>query len=271
MTGTLTVALAQQPADRDPVDVVHQAAALGADVVVFPEMFSNGYARFEPGDRLAEAQWRAGALGLESRFVERCRAAAAEHSTHVVMTLLERGEPDPYNAALLIDPTGAILLHHRKVHICDFDSPESACGRGTSFDVGHIETEAGSVAVGLMICMDREFPDGAASLSSMGAEIVLVPNCCDLATDPDVGDVRLAQLRGRAFESVMGIAVTNYPAPKCDGHSIAVDPQGKVVAIAGTDRDILLAEFDLPAIRRTRRAEWFRWCPRDDGKARRAD
>ena len=196
---------------------------------------------------------------LDSPFVERLGTAAREHSVHVVATLLERGDPKPYNTALLIDCAGAIVLHHRKVHICDFDSPESGCGRGRAFDVAEIETAAGSVTVGLMICMEREFADAAASLSAKGAEMALVPNCCDLATDPVVGDVRLAQVRGRAFETVMGIAVANYPAPKCDGHSHAVDAEGRVIAMADADPAILLADFDIASIRHARQADSFRW------------
>ncbi len=74
-----------------------------------------------------------------------------------------------------------------------------------------------------------------------------------------VGDVRVAHIRGRAFESVMGIAVANYPAPKCDGHSLAVDPLGRVITLADAKPGIALATFDLEAIRRTRAAEHFRW------------
>jgi predicted amidohydrolase len=60
-----------------------------------------------------------------------------------------------------------------------------------------------------MICMDREYPEAARALSRRGGEIVVVPNCCDLATDTACGDVRIAQVRGRAFETAMGIAVAN--------------------------------------------------------------
>lgn len=259
MPHLLRIALAQQPGGEDPAGIVRRAAAGGAEIVVFPEMYANGYARFAPGDASAEAAWRAGADTPDGAFVGRCRDAARAHRVHVVATFLEAGDPDPFNAALLIDPRGDTVLHHRKVHICDFDSPESACGRGTTFDVAAIGTAAGPVRVGLMICMDREYADGAAALSAQGAEIALVPNCCDLATDPDVGDVRLAQIRGRAFEAVMGIAVANYPAPQCDGHSLAVDAVGRVIAVAGTGPAIVPAAVDIAAIRKTRDADWFRW------------
>jgi len=108
-------------------------------------MYSNGYACFDPNDPAAEARWCAEAESLEGDFVGRFREAAKAHRVHVVSTFLERAEPKPFNAALLIDPGGHSLLHHRKVHICDFDSPELACGRGSEFAACDIETVAGRV------------------------------------------------------------------------------------------------------------------------------
>lgn len=69
--------------------------------------------------------------------------------------------------------------------------------------------------------MDREYPDAAEKLSQSGAEIVLVLNSCQLFADAVVGNVRIAQARGRAFESVIGMVVANYPRPNADGHSLA--------------------------------------------------
>jgi predicted amidohydrolase len=87
----------------------------------------------------------------------------------------------------------------------------------------------------------------------------LVPNCCDLAADPVCDDVRIAQARGRAFETVIGIAVANYPAPRCDGHSFAVDPSGRIITMAGDSPGLTVAEFDIAAIRRARSVDRFRW------------
>jgi deaminated glutathione amidase len=255
----LRVALAQYPSGRDGAEIVTQAAKAQADIVVFPEMYSNGYARFDPNDRAARESWCAQAESLDGDFVGRFRAAAKTQRIHVVATFLERAEPKPFNTALLIDPDGSPLLHYRKVHICDFDSPEIACGRGSGFAACDIETRTARVRVGLMICMDREYPEAARSLSRQGAEIVLVPNCCDLLTDSAVADVRIAQTRGRAFETVTGIAVANYPAPRCDGHSFAVDPYGRIIAIADASPGLVSATFDLAAVRVARREDRFRW------------
>jgi deaminated glutathione amidase len=176
----------------------------------------------------------------------------------MVATFLERADPMPFNAAMLIDPDGRPALHHRKVYICDFDSPEIARGRGTAFAVGDIKTDAVSVRLGLMIRMDREYPEAARSLSRQGAEIILVPNCCDPAADPACGDVRIAQVRGRAFETVVGIAVANYPAPRCDGHSFAVDAFVSLIVMTDASPRLVLAAFDLAAIRKARHEDRFR-------------
>jgi deaminated glutathione amidase len=259
METCLTVALAQYLKGGDPAQIVGAAKAAGAEIVVFPEMYSNGYTRFEADDPAAEARWCAEAQSLDGDFVGRFRAAAQQYRMYVIATFLEKAEPKPFNAAVLIDPGGRPVLHHRKVHICDFDNPESACGRGTTFEVGDIETRAGPVRLGLMICMDREYPEAARSLSRQGAEIALVPNSCDLATDRTCGDVRIAQMRGRAFETVLGIGVANYPAPRCDGHSLAIDPYGRIIAMADHSPRLFIAAFDLAAIRKARREDRFRW------------
>jgi deaminated glutathione amidase len=255
----LRVALAQYLSGEEPARIVAEAKAASADIVLFPEMYSHGYARFDPDDAAARARWCAGAHTVDSDFVSKFREAAKTHAMYVVATFLEAAEPKPFNTALLIDPGGRSLVHHRKVHICDFDSPEVACGRGTTFAARDIEARAGRVRVGLMICMDREYPEAARALSRQRAEVLLVPNCCELAADPACGDVRIAQMRGRAFETVTGIAIANYPAPRCDGHSFAVDPFGAIIAIADEAPGLYIAIFDLAEIRRARIEDRFRW------------
>jgi predicted amidohydrolase len=257
-TVNLRVALAQYPSGCELAAIIREAKAAAADIVLFPEMYSNGYTPFDPDDLAAKARWLAGAQSVDGDFVRQSRDAARASGVHVVATFLEAAEPKPFNSAVLIDPRGEVVLHHRKVHICDFDTPEFACAPGDTFDVAEIETSAGAVRVGLMICMDREFPEAARALSSKGAEIALVPNCCALANDPDCGDVRIAQMRGRALETVMGIAVANYPAPRCDGHSFTVDARGQIIVMAGTSPGLSVAEFDLAAVRAARIEDDFR-------------
>lgn len=257
----LRIALAQIMASADIDAVVGRAAGEGADVVVFPEMFSNGYAGFDPADPAARAAWIAAAEPLDGAFVRQFRDAARRHDIAVVATLLERAAPKPFNAALLIDAAGDIVLHQRKRHICFFDAPEEACAAGERSAVAHLRTKPGEVAVGLMICMDREYPDVAADLVRQGAEVVLIPNSCPLHDDPDIGDVRLCGLRAMSFETVMAMAVANYPAPKDDGHSAIIDPLGRIVAMGGAAPGLAVGDIDLAMLRRLQTSEWFRRAP----------
>ncbi len=256
-TERIKVALAQVLPGADIEGLFAQAAAEGADVIVFPEMFSNGYGRHDatPSGRAA---WVDAAEPVDGPFVERFRQAAQRNQIAAVVTLLERGPEKPFNTALLIDRQGKTVLQQRKRHICFFDNPEDACAAGERSDVADLVAAHGSVTVGLMICMDREFPDVATDLMRAGAEIILVPNSCALLDDPEIGDVRLAGIRATAYQTVTCMAVANYPLPKDDGHSVAVDELGHVVAMATPEAGLVFAAFDLARLRATQKQEWFR-------------
>ncbi|WP_370674231.1 carbon-nitrogen hydrolase family protein [Pleomorphomonas sp. PLEO] len=256
--GLLRIALAQVSAGGDIEAIIGRAAGEGADIVVFPEMYSNGYTPFDPASQADRAAWIDAAKPLDSGFVDRFRSAAHRHGVAVVATLLERATPKPFNAALLIDAVGDIVLHQRKRHICFFGAPEEACAAGDRSAVVRLSTKAGKVSVGIMICMDREYSDVADDLVRQGAEVVLVPNSCLLHDEPEIGDVRLCGIRATAFETVMAIAVANYPIPKDDGHSVIVGPLGRIVAMGGAAPDLIVGDIDLEALRRLQKSEWFR-------------
>ena len=78
---------------------------------------------------------------------------------------------------------------------------------GDGFRVADLDTRAGTVRVGLMICYDREFPESARVLMLGGAELILTPNACGLDAD------RLGQFRARAYENMVGVAMANYATP----------------------------------------------------------
>ncbi|MFC3165304.1 carbon-nitrogen hydrolase family protein [Ciceribacter thiooxidans] len=257
-TKSFRVALAQVLSDADIDAVINSASNAAADIIVFPEMFSNGYSKFNPQDAAARAAWLDGAVDLQGAFIEKFRAAARRTEIAVVATFLEEAEPKPFNSAVLIDRYGDIVLHQRKRHICFFDAPEEACAPGDSSSVFRLDTRRGQVAVGIMICMDREFPDVASDLVRSGVEVILVPNSSPLVDDVEVGDIRVAGVRATAFQSVIGIAVANYPEPKDDGHSFAVGASGQMLAMGGKQQGIIYTDFDLDQLRAAQEKEWFR-------------
>ena len=232
-----------------------KAKKKGADIALFPEMWSSGYQISEDVEKLRQE-----AVSADGEFVMSFGRLAKELDMAIAVTFLERHEPLPRNTMTLFDRHGKKVLEYAKVHTCDFGE-ECRLTAGDDFYVTDLDTAEGMVKIGAMICFDREFPESARILMLKGAEIVLVPNACPMEIN------RLSQLRGRAYENMMGIATCNYPEgwPDCNGHSSAfdgvaylpelADSRDTCILEAGEEEGIYCAEFDLDMLRRYRREE----------------
>ena len=233
-----------------------KAKEMGADLALFPEMWSNGYDLY---NRPPEA-WKADAIPADGEFVGAFGRLARELGMAIGVTLLERYGDAPRNTLVLFDRHGERKLTYAKVHTCDFDA-ERHLTPGEDFYVATLDTACGEVEVGAMICYDREFPESARILMLKGAELILVPNACPMELN------RLAQLRGRAYENMLAIATCNYPAgvPDCNGASSVFDgvvyppeadgSRDTCILQAGGDEGIYLAELDLEQLCRYRETE----------------
>lgn len=246
---------------------MREAAADGADMVLFPECFLTSYKFPEfcekaveqqlPVSELAETSeyraWYDSGLTEESEPFKRiCEEARTLHMG-VVVTGLSKGKERLRNTAWLIGRNGEILLKYNKVHTCDF-SLEQYLESGDRFDVCQFD----DICVGIMICYDREYPESARELAIQGAELILVPNDCTEMRP------RLMELQVRAMENMTGIAMANPPG-KAGGASCAYhpmvwdyldDPAGCRIAEADEMYDGLVwAEFDMEAIRKYRDRE----------------
>lgn len=190
-----------------------KAKEMGADIILFPEMWSCGYSIPEDISEL-----KAMAVSSEGEFLRAFESLAAELETAIAVTYLESSEPLPRNTVSLFDKSGSLVYKYSKVHTCDFGD-EARLSAGDDFYTGTLSTAKGDVTVGSMICYDREFPESARILMLKGAELILTPNACPMEIN------RLSQLRGRAYENMTAIATCNYPAgkPDCNGHSTLFD------------------------------------------------
>ena len=208
-----------------------RAKELGADIALFPEMWSNGYRIY---DRPVE-EWKAEAISAESEFVRAFGRLAGELDMAVGVTLLEAWEGGPRNTLLLFDRFGERKLTYAKVHTCDFDV-ERNLTPGEDFYVTDLDTARGPVRVGAMICYDREFPESARLLMLKGAELILTPNACPMELN------RLSQLRARAFENMLAVATCSYPdsVPDCNGGSSVFDGVAYLPELAGSRDTCLL-------------------------------
>jgi len=153
---------------RKGEEFCRRAADLDADIVLFPEMWSVGYAKYRWGDDRGRAAWLKLAVPRDGPFVDRFRSLARELRIAIAITYLEKGPTLPRNSLTLVDSDGADVFAYAKVHTCAWDSPEESCTPGDEFCVGDIRAGGGVAKIGAMICFDREFPESARLLMLKG-------------------------------------------------------------------------------------------------------
>lgn len=244
------------------VEACREAKNRGADLALFPEMWSIGYtfpkqSLHDSARPLDPSEFAAIAEPAGGAWVGAYRELASELEMAIAITYLERTSSGSRNTMSLFDRHGGEVLRYAKVHLCTFHS-EGSLESGTEFPVVDLDTAAGPVRVSALICYDREFPEAARLLMLDGAELVLVPNACC------IDDNRMAQLRTRSFENMFAVVMANYAAPQHNGRSVAFDgiandengdPRNPTVVEAVDSAGIIVSDFDLDRLRAYRRRE----------------
>lgn len=213
------------------VAMIAQAGQRGCQFVVLPEALDVGWTH------PAAARLAAEIPGPTSAPL--CRAAMAAR-VHVVAGLTERAGSRLYNAAILIDPEGRVLLKHRKINLLDIE--QTAYCTGDRLAVA--ETACG--VIGVNICADN-FPDSLAlghSLARMGAQVLLSPSAWAVPAEHDPLAEPYGALWEGAYRSLAGlyempvVGVSNvgwitggpWAGRKCIGCSLAMGANGIVLA-----------------------------------------
>ena len=237
------------------INACRKAKEMGADIALFPEMFSCGYRIPRSND-----EQKRDSIPSDNAFVNAFGDLAKELDMAIAITYLEQWDPLPRNTLSLFDRRGKRVLTYAKVQTCVFGD-ECRLTAGTEFYTTDLETPAGTVRTGAMICFDREFPESARILMLKGAELILVPNACPMEIN------RLSQLRGRAYENMLAIATCNYPetVPDCNGGSSVFDgvaylpeeehSRDTCILQAGGQEGIYLASLNLDQLRSYRQQE----------------
>ena len=258
-------AVVQSSPPQDVADVlgdvaqwVGRAAAAGADLVVFPELYHPGFYGLIEAWRGAQALDTACARAspVPGPITDGAAAIARTHRVHLVFTLLESaGEgSDVYNAAVLLGPDGDLLLHHRKTMLTP-GLEEAALARGDDYAV--VATAIGRI--GLLICADATCPEPARLLALRGAEIVCVSSG-DFHSPWRVDGHDLTECIWQHASAAPTRAVDNnlfWVAANLAGTQAGVEffgasrilsPLGEVLAEAGRGagaRELVLADLDL--------------------------
>lgn len=165
------------------------------------------------------------------------------------------------NRSFVIDPTGEIVATYDKIHMFDVEiSPEETWRESDGYRPGDkaVVADTDFAKIGMSVCYDMRFSHLYRALANAGAEILTMP----AAFSPVTGAAHWhALLRARAIESgcyVIAPAQTGTHASATHktrdtyGHSLVVDPWGKVVLDAGTAPGIYPFDLDMEHIQKTR-------------------
>jgi predicted amidohydrolase len=243
--------------------LVRQAAAYGATFVATPEN-TNYLGPHEEKVRRAQS--------LDGSVCRRFSDLARELDIHMLLGSFNEKSDDPrrcYNTSVLFGPTGERLAVYRKIHLFEVDlSPETQFVESDTILAGEnvVVVSTKLAAVGMSICFDLRFSWLYQELRARGAELVTVPAAFTLTTGKDHWHTLL---RARAIETQCWVVAPAQVGEHDDGglresygHALIVDPWGTVVADAGDQPGIALAEIDLDRVTGVRRALPMR-SPRD--------
>jgi N-carbamoylputrescine amidase len=273
---TLPVALVQERAVIDRGDGnaaanldriaerVAEAARRGARLVLLQELHNGPYfCQHECVDEFDLAE------PVPGPSTERLGALAREHGVVIVGSLFERRAPGLYhNTAVVLERDGTLAGRYRKMHIPD-DPGFYEKFYFTPGDLGFEPVDTSVGRLGVLVCWDQWYPEGARMMALAGADLLLYPTA--IGWDPDDDQAEKARQRDAWIASHRGHAVANgLPVLSCNrvghepsplgasgidfwGSSHVLGPQGEFLAEAGGEPQLLMADVDLGRSEHVRR------------------
>lgn len=241
------------------VRMIEDAARQGAQIVCLQELFYGPYFCAEQNTRWYGMTEKIPG-GPTTRIMQEL---ARNHGMALVLPIYEEEiEGVYYNTAAVIDADGSYLGKYRKHHI-----PHCNPGFWEKFyfkpgNTGYPVFETRFARVGVYICYDRHFPEGARALGLNGAEIVFNPSATVAGLSEYLWELEQPAHAVANQYFVGAINRVGYEPPwnigEFYGKSYFCDPRGKILAQAGRDKDELLtAELDLDLIREVRHVWQF--------------
>ncbi len=255
------IGLVQMSCSTDPdrnlakaIDGIREAARKGAEIVCLQELFRSQYfCREEKAElfNLAET--------IPGPSTEAIGAVAKELQVSVVASLFEKRAQGLYhNTAAILDADGKLVGLYRKMHIPD-DPLYYEKFYFTPGDLGFQNFETRYSRIGVLVCWDQWYPEGARITSLQGANVLFYPTAIGWhpAEKAQYGEAQLDAWRtiqrAHAIANGVFVAAVNRPgyegSPESGlefwGNSFVADPFGRVIAQASTSEEqVLVAECD---------------------------
>jgi N-carbamoylputrescine amidase len=280
MADRFVIGLVQQAvgADKAATVAAHErairdAAGRGAQIVCLQELFDAPYfCKVSDAERFDLAE------PIPGPTVERMQQVAAELGVVVIVPIFEKRAPGIYhNSAAVVDADGSLLGVYRKMHIPDdplyyekyYFTPGEIYQHGESAEKTGFRTfETRFGRIGVLICWDQWYPEAARITALMGAQVLFYPTAIGWHPKEKAewgaaqADAWRTIQRSHAIANGVYVAAANRVGfeaePGTDGieffgHSFICDPFGRMIAEAGTDPTVLIAECDPALIESTRR------------------
>ena len=235
-----------------------EAAAAGAELVVFPEVVLD---RFFPAERRDVCSLPVAELAepIPGPTTERLAEKAREHGLVTVFNLYERDGDRSYDSSPVIDADGTLLGVTRMVHITQYEGfyEQDYYDPG---DTGAPVYDTAAGKIGVAICYDRHFPEYLRGLALGGADLVVVPQAGALGEWPE--GLYEAELKVGAFHNGYFMALANRVGVEetltFAGESFVVDPDGRVLARGKTlEEDLVVVDLDLSHCERSNARQLF--------------
>jgi beta-ureidopropionase len=238
---------------------IAQAAEAGSQITCLQEIFYGPYFCAEQQTRWYDFTEKI----PDGPTIKRMQDLARKHHMAIIVPIYEiENEGVFYNTAAVIDNAGTYLGKYRKMHI-----PHVAPGFWEKFyfrpgNLGYPTFDLGFVRIGVYICYDRHFPEGARALGLNGAEIVFNPSATVAGLSEHLWKIEQPAHAVANGYFIGAINRVGTEAPWNIGHfygtSYFCNPRGQIVAQASREADeVLTADLDLDQIKEVRQTWQF--------------
>ena len=239
------------------IPMIEEAGERGVQILALQEMFNGPY--FCPSQ---DSKWCDIAETIPGPTIEQMSAYAKKYSMVLVVPIYEREMPGVYyNTAAVIDADGQYLGKYRKNHI-----PQTAGFWEKYFfkpgNLGYPVFQTRYAKVGVYICYDRHFPEGARLLGLNGAEVVFNPSATVAGLSQHLWKIEQPAhaVANGYFMGCSNRVGTEAPwdIGEFYGTSYFVDPRGEILAEGSTkDDELVVADLDLDMLEEVRRVWQF--------------
>jgi predicted amidohydrolase len=220
--------------------LIRDAAGQGGSLICFPEQFATGW---NPVSRL-HVQDRAGSI------VSTLRDLAREYGIAVLGSFREASGTGPRNVCIVVDRNGDELTSYAKCHLFSPAREDEYYVPGDAAGIFPL----GGMSFGIAICYDLRFSGLFSAYARKGVHAMIVPAAWPASR---ISHWELF-IRARALEHqmyVIGVNTTGRtPVDTYNGHSLASDPSGTVIAEAGSGETAFPVSLDRDTVDRTREA-----------------